>query len=77
MLKSMREEGSGWLGTGEDHAADSAMAMAEEHFASVLSAAGGFGIAKIVNSGLQTPDLSGSVQGVGSELTGKGGHGSV
>jgi peptidoglycan hydrolase FlgJ len=59
MLKSMRESESGWLGTGEDGASDSAMAMAEEHFASAITAAGGFGLAKIVGSGLKAPDLSG------------------
>jgi hypothetical protein len=45
------------------------MAMAEEHFASAISAAGGFGLAKIVNSGLKAPDLSGSVD-VGSSKVG-------
>lgn len=53
MLKSMREGGSGWLGSGEDQAMDSAMAMAEEHFASALSAGGGFGLAASVQSGLE------------------------
>jgi Rod binding domain-containing protein len=57
MLKSMRESESGWLGTGEDSASDSAMAMAEEHFASAISAAGGLGLAKILNSGLKAPGL--------------------
>ncbi len=52
MLKGMRESGSGWLGSGEDQAMDSAMAMAEEHFASALSAGGGFGLAASVQSGL-------------------------
>ncbi len=66
MLKSMRESESGWLGTGEDSASDSAMAMAEEHFASAISAAGGLGLAKIVNSGLKTPGLGGSVNVAGS-----------
>ena len=68
MLKSMRESESGWLGTGEDSAADSAMAMAEEHFASAISAAGGFGLAKIVGTGLKTPDLGGSVHVAGSKV---------
>jgi Rod binding domain-containing protein len=68
MLKSMRESESGWLGTGEDSASDSAMAMAEEHFASAISAAGGFGLAKIVNNGLKAPDLSRSVHVAGSKV---------
>lgn len=69
MLKSMREAESGWLGTGEDSASDAAMGMAEEHFASAISAAGGFGLAKIVNAGLKAPDLGGSVH-VRSKLGG-------
>jgi len=73
MLKSMRESESGWLGTGEDSSSDSAMAMAEEHFASAISAAGGFGLAKIVNAGLEAPNLSRSVHLPGSKVNGKSG----
>ena len=72
MLKTMREAESGWLGTGEDSASDSAMAMAEEHFASAISAAGGFGLAKIVGTGLKAPDLGGGVDIGASESPGKG-----
>jgi Rod binding domain-containing protein len=61
MLKSMRESESGWLGTGEDSASDTAMGMAEEHFASAISAAGGLGLAKIVKAGLEAPNLSGGI----------------
>jgi Rod binding domain-containing protein len=71
MLKSMRESESGWLGTGEDSASDSAMGMAEEHFASAISAAGGLGLARIVNAGLKAPDLSGSVNIPGSQMGGQ------
>jgi Rod binding domain-containing protein len=72
MLKSMRESESGWLGTGEeDSASDSAMAMAEEHFASAITAAGGFGLAKIVNAGLEAPGLSGDLHVGGSKVGGK------
>jgi len=66
MLKSMRESESGWLGTGEDSASDSAMAMAEEHFASAISAAGGLGLAKLVDSGLKAPHLGRGVNVDGS-----------
>lgn len=52
MLKSMRESGSGWLGTGEDKAGESAMGMAEEHLAASLSASGGFGIAHMIQQSL-------------------------
>jgi Rod binding domain-containing protein len=73
MLKSMRESESGWLGTGEDSASDSAMGLAEEHFASAISAAGGLGLAKIVNAGLKAPDLGGGVHVPGSKLGGQAG----
>jgi Rod binding domain-containing protein len=52
MLKAMRESGSGWLGSGEDQAAESAMGMAEEHFAAALSASGGFGLTAHIERGL-------------------------
>lgn len=61
MLKSMREEGSGWLGTGADKSADSAIGFAEEHFASALSAAGGLGLASIVQNGLKAPDAGNDI----------------
>jgi Rod binding domain-containing protein len=58
MLKSMREEGSGWLGSGSDKTADAAIGFGEEQLAAALSAAGGLGLAKIVQSGLKAPDLA-------------------
>jgi Rod binding domain-containing protein len=70
MLKSMREAESGWLGTGEDSASDSAMGMAEEHFASAISAAGGFGLAKLVSAGLEAPHLGGNVDVTPTKLSG-------
>jgi Rod binding domain-containing protein len=72
MLKSMREEGSGWLGTGEDKSADSAMGFAEEQLAVSLSAAGGLGLAKIVQSGLQAPGMTESVGRVAERKGGVG-----
>ncbi len=65
MLKTMREEESGWLGTGEDKTADSAMSMAEEHLASALSAAGGFGLSKVVAKDLQAPAVNRGASHVG------------
>jgi Rod binding domain-containing protein len=59
MLKSMREEGGGWLGTGDDAAGASAMSMAEEHLASALTAGGGLGLAHMVEAGLKS---KGSIQ---------------
>ena len=67
MLKTMREEGSGWLGTGDDKTADSAMSMAEEHMASAISAAGGFGLSKVVAKDLEAP----AVNRTSSQLNGK------
>jgi Rod binding domain-containing protein len=64
MLRSMREEGSGWLGTGEDKSADSAMGFAEEQLAAALSSAGGLGLARVVQQGLQAPAVAGGVGGV-------------
>jgi Rod binding domain-containing protein len=58
MLKSMREEGSGWLDSGGDKTADAAIGFGEEQLAAALSAAGGLGLAKIVQSGLKAPDLT-------------------
>lgn len=54
MLKSMHEDsGEGWLGTGEDDTASSVMGMADEYFARSMSERGGFGLAKMIASGLQ------------------------
>ena len=53
MLKSMRDSEGGWLGTGEDDAASSAMEYAQENFAQSLANSGGFGLASLVVKGLQ------------------------
>ena len=53
MLRAAREAGAdGWLGTGEDKTASSAMGLAEEQFAQALSAQGGLGLASLIVSGL-------------------------
>lgn len=53
-LKSVREsEADGWLGAGEDAAGGSMMDVAEEHFAAVMAAGGGIGIAALVQQGLR------------------------
>src|ERR1017187_2432095 len=56
MLKSMRDSEGGWLGTGQDESASSAMEYAQEMFAQSLSANGGLGMANLVMKGLKTPD---------------------
>jgi len=54
LLKSMREAGEGgWLGTGEDQAGAQAMELAEEQMAQALAQQGGFGLARLVVTGLK------------------------
>lgn len=54
MMKSMREAGSGgWLGSGEDKTAESAMELAEEQFSQALAAQGGLGLANMIVQGLE------------------------
>lgn len=51
MLRAQRESGSGgWMGSddGDDSASDSAMDIAESQFANSLSAAGGLGLARMI-----------------------------
>ena len=53
MLKSMREnEGTGF-GTGGDSAGASALSLGDEAFAKALGESGGFGLARMVESGLE------------------------
>jgi Rod binding domain-containing protein len=52
MLKSMREEDSGWLGTGEDQSSAAAFGLGEEQLAKTIAQAGGFGLAKVIQSNL-------------------------
>ena len=52
MLKSMRDSEGGWLGTGDDESASSAMEYAQESFAQALAANGGLGISALVANGL-------------------------
>lgn len=54
MLKSMSDSEGGWLGTGADDSASSAMEYAQETFAQSLAASGGLGLASLVVKGLQT-----------------------
>jgi flagellar protein FlgJ len=55
MMKSMHDADSGWLGTGDDQSASSAMEYGQEMFAQSLSAGGGLGLAKVVAAGFNTP----------------------
>ena len=53
LLRSVREEGSGWLGTGEDQASDAAFGLGEEQLAKTLASHGGFGLSKVIDVGLK------------------------
>ncbi len=52
ILKTGHDESEGWLGTGDDEAASSAMGIAEEQFAQAISARGGLGLARLIERGL-------------------------
>ena len=52
MLHSMREEGSGWLGTGDDDASATAFGFGEDQLAKALTKGGGLGLSKVIASGL-------------------------
>jgi Rod binding domain-containing protein len=52
ILKTAHSDSEGWLGTGDDEAAGSGMAIAEEQFAQALSAQGGLGLASLIEKGL-------------------------
>jgi flagellar protein FlgJ len=61
MMKSMRDSEGGWLGTGDDDSAQSAMEYGQEVFAQAMSNGGGLGLANMVARGLQktTTDSTG------------------
>lgn len=52
ILKSAHEEDGGWLGSGEDQTAGSAMQMADEYFARALTSHGGLGLARMISNSL-------------------------
>jgi Rod binding domain-containing protein len=52
ILKGAHDDSEGWLGTGDDQAANSAMGIAEEQFAQAISARGGLGLASLIEKGL-------------------------
>jgi len=47
------EEGEGWLGTGDDASASSAMGMADEYFAQSIAKRGGLGLAQMISRQLE------------------------
>jgi|SRR5579862_5420202 len=48
MLRSVREGGSGWLGTGESEGSDAALSLGEEQLAKAMAAGGGLGLSKVI-----------------------------
>ncbi len=52
ILKTAHDDSEGWLGTGDDQAASSAMGIAEEQLAQALSARAGLGLAHLIENGL-------------------------
>ncbi|HLK68710.1 MAG TPA: hypothetical protein VKU19_35005 [Bryobacteraceae bacterium] len=53
MLRSVRESGGGWLGSGGgDSTSDCATEYAEQQFAAALSQHGGLGMADLISKGL-------------------------
>jgi flagellar protein FlgJ len=58
MLRTERESGNGWLGSGGDSAKDSAgdcaTDYAEQQFATLLARQGGLGLANLIAAGLKS-----------------------
>jgi Rod binding domain-containing protein len=52
VLKSGRESGGGWLGTGDDEAGSTCVEMAEQQVAQTLAASGGLGLSRLIEQGL-------------------------
>ncbi|MDP9054996.1 MAG: hypothetical protein M3N93_11965 [Acidobacteriota bacterium] len=52
MLHSMRENGSSWLGTGDDDAGATAFGFGEDQLARALTKGGGLGLANVIAAGL-------------------------
>lgn len=53
MLRSVREEDTGWLGTGDDQAASAAFGLGEEQLARAIAAGGGLGLSRVIETGLR------------------------
>ena len=58
ILRSERESGNGWLGSGGDSASDCATDYAEQQFATLLAHQGGLGLANLIAAGLQSAQAS-------------------
>jgi Rod binding domain-containing protein len=58
MLHSVREEGSGWLGTGDDDVSATAFGFGEDQLAKALTKGGGLGLSKVIAAGLAAKTAS-------------------
>jgi Rod binding domain-containing protein len=58
MMKSMHDADGGWLGTGDDESASSAMEYGQEIFAQSMAQSGGLGLANLIAKGLQDASKS-------------------
>lgn len=54
ILRTERESGNGWLGSGGDSASDCATEYAEQQFATLLARQGGLGLANLIAAGLKS-----------------------
>lgn len=52
LLRTAHGDDEGWLGTGDDQTASSAMGIAEEQLSQALSVRGGLGLSKLIEAGL-------------------------
>jgi len=55
MMKSMKDSEGGWMGTGDDESASSAMEYGTEIFAQAMASAGGLGLSTLIAKGLEKP----------------------
>ena len=55
ILRSERESGNGWLGSGGDAAGECATDFAEQQLGLLLAQRGGLGLAGLISSGLEKP----------------------
>ena len=53
ILRSARQDGSGWLSDGDDPSGEVATDYAEQQFATVLAQKGGLGLADMIGKGLE------------------------
>ena len=69
ILKSAHEEDGGWLGSGEDQTAGSAMQMADEYLAKALTSHGGLGLARMISHSLDQAAASASTPANSSQTS--------